>query len=105
MMMIFGDDPVIQLFESADAPPNWIEVVDVENGEYQFCDDRGQRYVGEITRPSGVFRSAEWKLMPQGAPDIKNALDLIDKAKVLEPNPWFKDLESLRTHTTNRAHG
>jgi hypothetical protein len=100
MMIMLRDDPVIELFESAEKPPDGIEGIDIENGEFQFCDDRGQRYVGEITRPSGFFRQAQWRLKPEGSPNIQNALDLIDKAKIIEPNAWFPDLKSLRKHTT-----
>jgi hypothetical protein len=101
MMMILRDDQVIEVFDSPLAPPDWIEAIDIENGEYQFCDDTGQRFVGEITKPSGFFRQAEWRLRPDGEPDVQNALDLIAKAKMIEPNDRFPDLESLKRHTTN----
>ena len=101
MMMILRDDGVIEVFESPSCPPDWIEVIDVENGEYQFCDDTGQRYVGEIATRGGLFRQAEWRLRPEGPPDMRNALDLIAKAKMIEPNGMFPDLESLTRHTTN----
>jgi hypothetical protein len=65
MMMILTDDHAIELFDSPGHPPNWIELLDVENGEYQFCDDSGQRYVGEIARPAGLFRPAQWRLRPE----------------------------------------
>ena len=99
-MIILRDDPVIEVFDSPLAPPNWIETIDIENREYQFCDDTGQVYVGEITKPAGLFRHSEWRLRPEGEPDIQNLLNLIDQAKEIEPNDRFPDLESLRRHTT-----
>ena len=102
-MIILRDDPVIEVFESPLTPPDWIEGIDIENGEYQFCSDTGQRYVGEITKPSGFFRQAEWCLRPEGEPGIMNALALIDAAQEIEPNDRFPDLESLRRHTTKQC--
>ena len=58
MMLILRDDPVIEVFASPDNPPNWIEPIDIENEEYSFCDDNGQRYAGLITQPAGWFRPA-----------------------------------------------
>ena len=42
MMVMLRDDQVIELFDSVDNPPDGIEGIDIENGEYQFCDERGQ---------------------------------------------------------------
>ena len=92
------DDPVIEVFSSPDTLPNSIEGIDVENGEYLFCDERGQKYVGEVTRPSGWFKSEEIRLRPEGAPSISNVLELIDRAELIEPNDQFPDLESLRRY-------
>lgn len=65
------DDAVIEIFDSPDRPPDWIEGVDVENGEYEFCDDRGQRYVGVITRSSSWWRQPEFELRPEGQSNVK----------------------------------
>ena len=106
-MIMLRDDPVIEIFDSPDFPPNWIEAIDIENGEYQFCDDRGRRFVGEITGAAGFFRAAQWRLRPEGAPDIKNVLTLLERAKMIEPNDKFPDLETLKKHTTtvSSVHG
>ena len=98
-MMILRDDAVIEVFDAPSQPPNWIEGIDIENAEYQFCDDTGQRYVGEIIGPSGFLQHAKWRLRREGPRDIRNALDLIAKAKLIEPNERFPDLETLRRHT------
>jgi hypothetical protein len=103
MMMVLRDDPVIELFESPEAPPNWIEWIDIENREYRFCDDKGQRYVGVVTHPKGWFKHPTFSLRPEGASDLKNALELIDIAELLKPNTWFPDLDSLRRHLTDRS--
>ena|SRR5437773_7113386 len=102
MMIMLRDDPVIEVFDSPENPPSWIEGIDVENGEYQFCDDRGQRYVGVIRRASTWRRQPEFVLRPEGTPELTNVLDLIQRAEMIEPNERFPDLESLRKHLTNR---
>lgn len=96
MMMLLRDDAVIELFDSPSTPPNWIEAVDVENREYSFCNEFGQRFEGVITRPISRFHSGEFELRPVGISAISNALDLVDRAKAIEPNSRFDSLNSLR---------
>jgi hypothetical protein len=104
MMIILRDDPVIEIFDSPEAPPSWIEWIDIENGEYQFCDDKGQRYVGAVTHPKGRFerwfKEPTFALRPEGTPNLKNVLELVDKAEFLESNSHFPDLDALRQHLT-----
>ena len=95
------DDQVIEVFDSADTPPSWIEGVDVANGEYEFCDDQGQRYVGVVTQGSTWRKQPEFVLRPEGMPELKNALDLINRAQDIESNDRFRDLQSLREHLTS----
>jgi hypothetical protein len=105
MMMVLLDEPTLILFESPDQPPDALEAVDVLNDLYSFCDENGQRYVGVITRPTGGwFRRPEYGygLQPEGAPDITNALELAERAVMIEPNTWFEDLESLRCYLEER---
>jgi hypothetical protein len=102
MMIMLRDDPVIEVFESAGTPPNWIECIDIENGEYKFCEDTGQRFVGEVVQRAGFLRREQFRLKPEGEPDVMNALRLLDQAKTIEPNEYFADLESLRRHILDR---
>ena len=98
MMMVLLDEPTLVLFDTPDKPPDQLETVDVMNGEYFFCNDKGQRYVGYITRSRTWFHPPEFGLRPDGKPDIKDALALVDRAVMIESNKWFPDLESLRRH-------
>jgi hypothetical protein len=102
MMLILRDDPVIEIFDSPDNPPGWIEAIDIANNEYQFCDDDGQRYVGVVTRPSSWFRHPLYELKPAGSPDPANALALVDRAVAIEPNHRFDDLAALRRYLLDR---
>ena len=98
MMLMLRDDKVIEIFDSPENPPAWIEAIDIENEEYRFCDEKGQRYVGVIVRPVGYFRSGAFELRPEGQPQLKNALDLVDAAVGIEPNERYGDLDLLRRH-------
>jgi len=102
MMVILRDDLVIEIFASPDNPPDWIEAIDIENEEYAFCDDDGQRYAGIITQPAGWFLPAAFVLQPVGAPDMANAIGLVDRAVAINPNDEFPDLASLRSYLVNR---
>jgi len=95
-MMVLLDDGGLRIFDSPDHPPDWIEAIDVENGEYQFCDDKGQRYVGVITKPTR--NCSGFILQPDGTADPVNCRQLLDAAVYVEPNPKFPDLETLRKH-------
>lgn len=48
MMMVLRDDPVIEVFESPLSPPDWIEIGDIRDRCFCFCDDVGQRFIGEV---------------------------------------------------------
>jgi hypothetical protein len=96
-VMILRDDQIIETFDSPDTPPSWIEWIDVENGEYSFCDDRGQIYEGRLVQPGKLFRAEVWRLVPIGDVDVANAIALIGRAAALDANRcMFPDLESLK---------
>lgn len=96
MMLILRDDGLIETFDSPEYPPNWIERIDVENEEYTFSSDTGQRYKGELIRKAGFFAPEKWRLAPHGEPDIENALALVDRAEGVDPE--FSNLQALREH-------
>ncbi len=98
MILVLCDDNQITLFESLDDVRRWLEPIDVENEECRFCDDKGQQYVGVMIRPVGFFRSGTYEFRAEGQPDPRNAIDLVDQATGIAPNPWHKDLESLRRY-------
>ena len=98
MILVLRDDNIIELFESTDDPPGRLEAIDVENGEYRFCDEAGQCYRGVITREIGVFSAGAFRLEPEGRPELKNVLEILNQAVGLEVNKWHADLESLRRH-------
>ena len=80
MILFLRDDLVLETFESPDHPPNEIEWIDVENDEYEFCSDTGQRYRGELVRAGGFFRGEQWRLVPVGSADVANAIAVVDRS-------------------------
>ena len=99
-MLLLRDDTVLEIFEDAAKPPGWIEVIDIQNEEYEFCDEHGQRYVGVVTGSSGWSGTAQFVLRPEAAPQLGNVIDLVDRAQAIEPNKYFGDLDALRRHLT-----
>jgi hypothetical protein len=103
-MLMLRDDLVLETFDSPEEPPDWIEWIDVESEEYAFCRDDGQRYRGELVRPAGFFTSEQWHLVPEGTPDLNNALAIVDRATDIDVGrSVFSDLESLRQYLTSRC--
>jgi hypothetical protein len=98
MMLMLRDDQVIEIFETPSTPPNGIEAINIENQEYQFRDHNGQRYVGVVSEKIGWLSSGNFELRPEGTPNIKNALSLVDSAVSLKTNERFPDLEALRAY-------
>jgi len=96
MIMMLRDDLVVEIFDDVSSPPSWVEGVDIENNEYEFCDADGQIFIGKIIAKGGVFRQPKFALEPYGDRDVQNAINLIDRAKGMEPNKYFSDLASLR---------
>jgi hypothetical protein len=97
-MLMLTDDRMIRIFVSPPTQKDRIEFIDVMNQEYQFCDQNGQRYVGVVTEKPGWFRSGDFELRPEGTPDIRNAMRLLDSAVSLESNETFPSLEALRAY-------
>ena len=69
MLLALDTDRELYLFSSLAEAEAWLEAIDIENEEYDFCDDSGQRFTAEITSPVTKMRSGEFRLVPQGEPD------------------------------------
>lgn len=81
------------------------EAIDVENGEYEFCDDEGQIYTHVIVKkPVLLFFAAEsFDLVPAGSPDVQNASRLIDEARTFEGGRCgLVSVDELKMHILKR---
>ena len=103
VMLLLRDDLIVETFDSPDDPPDWVEWIDVENGEYRFCSETGQKYRGELVQRGWLFRSVKWRLIPDGKPDPRNAIAIVERAVDVDPQrSCFADLATLRQHLTKR---
>ncbi len=63
MILAIDMDKNIHLFSSEEQVYKQIEAIDVENGEYEFCNEHGRRFFGEITTPVTTFKSGLFRLV------------------------------------------
>ena len=79
------DDGSLFLFESVSEAEAEFEVIDVENGEYEFCDDTGQRFIWEIVPVRGFWNGnrLSYRIRPSGSPDRVFLSGLVERASCL----------------------
>lgn len=97
---MLDDERIIHVFDSPEDAISWVEPIDIENEEYRFCDEAGQRYEGIVDKPNW-FTLGDCTLRAVGEPNKQNATELIDAATSIEPNGRFSSIESLRRHITS----
>jgi hypothetical protein len=101
MLVLETNGSLLYLFSSGAEAESHLEAIDIENGEYEFCDDTGQRFVGEIIAPVTKFRAGGFRLKPDGVPDKAVVASFLFRARSLERACGdVKSLNDLR-----RAHG
>ena len=88
---------LLYLFLSALEAESHLEAIDVENREYEFCDDTGQRFVGEIIAPVTKFCAGSFSLKPDGTPDRALVATFVSRARSLDRTcNDIKSLDDLR---------
>ena len=76
-----------------------LETIDIEHHEYEFCDEYGQPYVGEASRPPGIWRQGAFDIVPRGSPDPVMPASFIARTKHFSAESTaFKTLEDVRIH-------
>ena len=84
MLVLETNGSLLHLFSSAVEAESHLEAIDIENGEYEFCDDAGQRFVGEIVAPVTAFHAGSFLLRPTGVPNRALVVSLLSRARSLE---------------------
>ena len=92
LLVLETNGSLLYLFSSATEAESHLEAIDIENGEYEFCDDTGQRYIGEIVTPVTTFRAGSFRLRPDSAPDQALVASFLSRARSLE-----RECEGVRT--------
>jgi hypothetical protein len=77
------DDGSLHLFTSVNEAETHFEAIDVQNGEYEFCDEKGQRFVPEIVTPVTTFRAGSYRLRSAGDREITLFPLLVSRARYL----------------------
>ena len=101
MMLVFETNgSLLHLFSSTTEVELLLETVDIENGEYEFCDHTGQRFIGEVVAPVTYLRAGSFHLRPDGEPDRAIVMSALSRARSLgRPCDGVRTLDDLR-----RAH-
>ena len=98
MILAIDTKAVLYLFDSEDQVVTDFEAIDVENKEYEFCDDAGRRLDAEITKPVTRFRGGAFRLVSYGTPDRDLPIQFFRRARELgRACSGITSLEGLRT--------
>ena len=99
MLLVLERDGCLHVFDSVDDAHRHLEIIDIENHEYEFCDDSGQPHMGEVIKTPGFFGRYDFHIVPCGPPDPALPLSFIGRAKQLEAKrALFKTLDEARAH-------
>jgi len=97
ILVLETNGSLLYLFSSAAEIESHFEAIDVENSEYEFCDDAGQRFVGEIVSPVTKFRAGSFRLKLDGIPDRAVVASFLSRARSLDRGcGGIKSLDDLR---------
>jgi len=81
MLLAIDKQAILYLFDSEEQVLNEFETIDVENTEYEFCDETGRKLVAKITKPVTRFRGGSFRLIQVGNPDENLPMSFINKAR------------------------
>ena len=99
MLIVLDKDRELLLFASIAEAERYLEAIDVQNLEYEFCDELGQRFVGEITSLITTFRQGAFALRPEGSADSAFPSGMLARAIHLgRPSGDVTSLSELKIH-------
>ena len=103
VILCIDTDGVLYVYESEEEVFRNVELTDIEHNEYEFCDEKGRRLVGEMTKPSTFLRTGTFRLIPEGETDPALPLLFVERARELGRAPrCVSSLDALRAHLTRR---
>jgi hypothetical protein len=99
MLLVIDRDNTVGIYDSVADAESHLETIDIEGGEYEFCDETGQPYFGNVIEPVGKFRSGEFRIVPRGTPDPSLPAAFLSRAIDYRSRlPGLKTLEEARAH-------
>jgi len=94
MLLVLDKDGCLYIFDSLDAAHGDLEAVDIANGEYEFCDESGRQYSGELVPCQPGFR-----IVQRGSPNPSLPLSFIERTKHFWPKGTpFNSLDDARAY-------
>jgi hypothetical protein len=95
ILVLETNSSLLNLFSSAAEAESHLEAIDIENEEYEFCDNTGQRFVGEVLKPVTKFVAGRFRLKPEGTPDRAVVASFLSRARLLDRS--CNGIKSLET--------
>jgi hypothetical protein len=83
MLLALDSDRELYLFATIGEAEAALEAIDIEDNEYDFCDESGQRFTAKLTSQVTTFRSGAFQLIPEGEPDASLPLTFWASARHL----------------------
>jgi hypothetical protein len=96
MFLVLDTDGCLNIFDSVDAAQQHLEAIDIENDEYEFCDESGQPFVGELLPSRGMFSGGGFRIVERRSRDPGLPVAFIKRTRDF----WQKGipLRHLRMH-------
>jgi hypothetical protein len=114
VIFVFLDDGTLDVIADLEEARRDYEGIDVEGGVYRFYDEDGTRLEPRFTVPNKVrsflgivssVESGKFELVRASDAGESDILKCLHDAVLLNPNPWFKDLEEVRLFLTGKRGG
>jgi hypothetical protein len=99
MFLVLDSDSELSLLSSVEAASAHLETIDLENNEYEMCDETGQGFTALILKPVAAFSGGDFRLMAIGLPDSELPTKFIDRAMT-----FWSQVDSVRTLDDARLH-
>jgi hypothetical protein len=97
MLIVLDTDGIVNLFASPEEAEKHLEAIDIEDNEYEMCDERGQRYVGKLLSPITAMRPGTFRLEPEGWPSPPALASILGRAQSVDTTFGdYRTLDDLR---------
>lgn len=97
MLLVLDHDGCLSVHESIGDAEAHLETIDIENGEYRFCDETGQPYVGEVVQPARTLERGTFRILAQGARDPSLPAAFVAQASEFSSSvPGLNSLDDAR---------
>jgi hypothetical protein len=93
---VIDRDNTVGIYDSVADAESHLETIDVEGGEYEFCDETGQSYFGDVLKPVEKFRSGEFRIVPRGMRDPSLPASFLSRATESVPQHFERQGRRLR---------